>query len=187
MNRTLDFHSFHVPTPTFDSVSAESARLESAFERATTADERSAAIQDWDQLRRRLETWESLTNLRFQQDTSNTEYKQAREYLDELRPKLTELEVRMKRKLVGSPHRAELQRQFGPQAFALWEADILTYDPVIEADMVREAKLQADYTELLAAAKLQFQGETLNHSGITKFREHADRDVRHGAEQVRWG
>ena len=184
---TLDFHSFQVLTPTFESVAAEYQRFEAEFERAATANERIAAIRDWDQLRRRLETWESLTNLRFQQDTTNAQYKQAREYLDELRPKLTELEVRMKRRLVGSPQRDELQRQFGPQAFALWEADILTYDPVIEADMVREAKLQADYTELLAEAKLQFQGETLNHSGITKFREHADRQVRYGAEQVRWG
>ena len=36
-----------------------------------------------------------------------------------------------KRRLMGSPYRAELESRFGPQAFALWEADLTTYDPAM--------------------------------------------------------
>jgi M3 family oligoendopeptidase len=79
-----------------------------------------------------------------------------------------------------------LEQRLGAQAFALWEADILTYDPVIEADMVREAKLEANYTELLASAQLPFQGQTYNLSGIAKFREHPDRQVRRDSHAVSW-
>lgn len=182
----IDFHSFHVATPTYDQVARECGQLEAQFEGAIQHEDRIAVVHRWDKLRRRLETWNALVNLRFQQDTRNEEYKKAREYADELSPKLVDLEVRMKRKLLGSPHRAELQRSLGSQAFALWEADVLTYDPVIEADMVRESKLQAEYTELLAAAQLDFRGESYNLSAIAKFREDADRPTRHDAEQVRW-
>ena len=185
MNK-LDFNTFEVATPTFDEVAQESRQLETQFDEAAQAERRIAVIHRWDQLRRRLETWSALVNLRFQQDTRNEEYKRQREYLDELSPKLVELEVRMKRKFIRSPHRDELEKAIGSQAFALWEADILTYDPVIEADMVQESKLQAEYTELLAAAQLDFRGEKYNLSAITKFREDADRATRHDAEKVRW-
>ena len=68
----------------------------------------------------------------------------------------------------------------------LWEADVLTFEPAIETDLVDEAKLEAEYTELLAAAKVEFQGQAYNLSEIVKFREHADRGTRHDAERARW-
>jgi M3 family oligoendopeptidase len=79
-----------------------------------------------------------------------------------------------------------VERKFGPQAFALWDADVLAFDPAIIDDLVREANLQAEYNELTAGAKLQFRGQTYNLSGIVKFREDADRQTRHDSETVRW-
>src|SRR5690606_3679800 len=130
--------------------------------------------------------WEALVELNFNQDTRKPEYKKARDYCDELRPKLTELAVAMKRRLLDSPRRAELEAHFGPQAFALWKANITTYDPVIEQDLVQEAKLEAEYVTLTADVKIPFRGETLNLSSIVKYREHPDRQVRYDAEQLRW-
>ena len=71
----LDFHAFQVPTPTADGVAAEYAELTAGFDAAdalaTTAAEtrRRELLAAWDRLRRRLETWESLVSLRFQQNT----------------------------------------------------------------------------------------------------------------------
>jgi M3 family oligoendopeptidase len=186
MGTSIDFHNIHEPAPRYDDVAAEHREIETEFDGAASTDECLAAVAGWDKLRRRLATWESLTNLHFQQDTRNEEYKRAREYCDELRPKLTDLDVRMKRKLLASPHRGELEQRLGKQAFSLWEADVLTFDPAIEQDLVREAKLEAEYTELLAAAKFEFQGETFNLSGLGKFREHPDREVRYETERLRW-
>lgn len=182
----VDFHDIKAPTPTFDTVAAEYAQLNAALDAAATTEQRLTVVREWDQLRRNLATWESLVHLRFEQDTRNEQYKQDREYLDELNPKLTELEVAMKRKLVESPYREPLEAELGPTAFALWGCEILTYDPVIEQDMVAESKLQADYTELLASAKFDFQGETLNLSGIAKFGQHPDRQVRRDALKLTW-
>jgi len=46
-------------------------------------------LQQWDDLRRLLESWSSLTSLRFSQDTRNEDYKEKKDYSDELQPKLT--------------------------------------------------------------------------------------------------
>ena len=182
----IDFHSIQAPAPVYEDIVAEYREINAAWDAAGTTDERVAAIGLWDELRRRLDTWQSITHVRFNQDTQNDEYKKARDYCDELRPKLAELTVALERKLVESPHRPDLQTRLGEQAFALWEVDITTYDPVIEEDMVREAKLEAEYTELLASAQLEFQGQSYNLPEIGKFREDSDRQVRFGSVEVTW-
>lgn len=94
--------------------------------------------------------------------------------------------MQLKRQLLASPRRAEYEARIGKQAFLLWEADVTTFEPAIEADLVAEARLSAEYTELLASAKLPFDGQILNLEGIGKYTQHADREVRHQAQQVRW-
>ncbi|QDU31229.1 Peptidase family M3 [Anatilimnocola aggregata] len=175
-----------VETPQYEEVAREYAELEASFARAKTAEQTAEVVHRWDQIRRRLETWGALVSLRFNQDTRNEEYKKEREYSDELQPRLTDLDVKIKRLLLASPHRGALEQKYGTQAFALWSADVMTFEPAIQDHLVREAKLQAEYGEVMATAKLQFRGETLNHSAIVKFREDPDRATRHEAEQVRW-
>ena len=63
----------------------------------------------------------------------------------------------------------------------------MAFDPSIEEPLgAREAKLQAEYVELTAEAKIHFRGEKHNLSSIVKFREDPDRNTRHEAEKVRW-
>lgn len=183
---TVDFHDIDVPNPAFDDVSAEYDALFGAFDSAADKDARLAAVHDWDQLRRRLSTWDALVHLRFEQDTRDEQAKQNRDYADELRPKTTELAVKMMRRLVESEHRGEIAERYGPTALALWESEVLTYDPAIEAEMVAEAKLGAGYTELLAAAEFDFQGEKFNLSTLVKFRQDPGRQTRHDTEKLLW-
>ena len=180
------FSQITSPTPTYEQVAAEYKQLEADWRAATTAEAAADVITKWDDLFRQLATWENLVDLRFNQDTSKPEYKQAREYCDELRPKLTDLAVRIKRKLIDNPHRPALEKRFGTQAFALWEADVMAFDPLIEDDLVAEAKLESEYTDLQASAKLQYWGETYNFAGLGKFRVAADRQVRYDATRVTW-
>jgi M3 family oligoendopeptidase len=172
--------------PEYETAAAKYREIEAALSAARTAGEAMDAAQRWDRLRRDTETWSALVYLRFNQDTGNEAFKREREYCDELAPRLTDLDVRIKRLLLASPQRAELQKRFGPQAFALWEADVLAFNPSIELHLVRESKLQAEYSELTAAAEVEFRGAKYNLSGIVKFREDADRGTREGAERARW-
>ena len=181
-----DFSEIQAPRPSYEEAAAAYQQLDQQWEAAAASEERLAAIRQWDELYRRLATWENLTQLRFNQDTSDAEYKEAREYCDELKPRLTDLAVQWKRKLVNSAQRGDLEAALGRQAFALWEADVTAFDPLIENDLVREAKLEAEYTDLLASAKLEFQDQTHNFAGLARFRVDADRQVRYDANRVHW-
>ena len=183
---TINFDDIKVETPTIEKVTAEYAQINAVLDESTTIADKQEALQQWENLRRRLETWSALTSLHFSQDTTNEAYKQAQEYRDEIQPKLTALEIAMKRRLLNSRDREELEKILGKQAFSLWSADVTTFEPAIEADLVEESKLVNQYVELLASAKIEFRGETLNLSGIRKYTQDSDRQTRHEAEQVRW-
>ncbi|MGH9040635.1 MAG: M3 family oligoendopeptidase [Acidimicrobiia bacterium] len=182
----IHFADVSAPVPDLDDLAATVATLASRLTGGATVDECLATVWEWDALRREVDTYRALVHLRFNQDTADPDHKAAREAWDEAEPRWTELEVSMKRALLGHHLRSGLEEALGGQAFALWESETLAFDPAIKDDLVAESKLGAEYVELLAAAELTFGGEQLNLSSILKHRQSADRDIRHGAEQVVW-
>ena len=183
----FDFTNYTLPRPDLAAVESEHQAILDRLSNSESAADTIAIMREWDEYRRQLYTWEEVTLVRFEQDTQNETYKTEREFCDEIRPKMIELSLKIKCALLESPHREAVQAEFGSQAFELWDVERLTYDPAVEKDMVEESKLGAKYTELLAAAKLNFRGEELNLSELTKFYEEPDRETRHEAQQVYWG
>ena len=181
---TVHFSEIQAPAPDMDAIQNryDTWRTRLSQQPADTIE----CVREWDQLRRSLSTWQALVELRFNQDTKNEQYQAARKHCDELRPKLTELEVVMKRQLLEEEHRQQVEQEYGAHVLALWEVDILTYDPAIAGDLIRESELEASYNERLANAKISFRGSDYNLSEITKFLEDLDRPTRHDADAVRW-
>ena len=182
----IKFADIQPETPTIEQVTAEYQAINAALDKAEGKSDRELALQQWEDLRRRLDTWSAMTSLNFSQDTTNQDYQKAQEYSDRLKPKLTALEVAMKQRLLDSQHRAELESILGQQAFSLWSADVTTFEPAIEADLVEESELINQYVQLLASAKIEFKGETVNLSGIRQYTEAGDRQTRYEAEKARW-
>ncbi len=133
-----------------------------------------------------MESWSALTHLRFEQDTANAAAKAAMDYRDELAPTATNHEIALKRRLLAHPDRDAVAAITGTHALRLWETDITTFTPEIEADLQAESKLQSRYTELLSSAKIEIEGETVNLSGLAPYQQSLDRDIRHRAEAARW-
>ncbi len=183
---TINFADIQVERPTIEQVTAEYAQINAALDRAETIADKQEALQKWEDLRRRLDTWSAMTSLNFSQDTTNQDYQAAQEYQDELQPKLTALAIAMKRRLLNSSDRAEFESILGQQAFSLWSADVTTFEPAIESDLVQESKLVNEYVQLLASAEIEFNQEIINLSGIRKYTQDSDRQTRYAAEKARW-
>ena len=178
----LRFADITVATPTKDSLATRYQAIEALLERGA----RAQAIEAWDKVRREYDSWSALVSLRFQQDTADAEAKDARDYADALSPEATGFEVAVKRRLLADADRAGLEALVGAHAVRLWETDVTTFDPIIAKDLEEESKLGARYTEILSAAKLEINGQTVNLAGIEPFAQDLDRETRHRAEQVRW-
>ncbi len=162
-------------------------RIERDLDAAPDPQSALAIFTRWDGLRRSFATWSALADLQFRRDTTNADFKRAVETLNELRPKVTGLDVTLKRKFLASPMRAELERELGAYLFERWEMDVTAYDPAIEPLVVQESKLEDEYTALLARASIELHGTKYNLSEIGRFAEDPNREVRRTAEFARWG
>jgi M3 family oligoendopeptidase len=176
------FADIAVPRPTHDGLTAAYHAIVATLDRT----DRTLALAEWDRLRRHYDTWSALVHLRFAQDTTDEAAKADRDYADALTPEAADLEIALKRRLLAYDDRAAIAALSGEHAMRLWETDVTTFDPAIKADLEEEARVSARYTELLAAAKLQIAGRTVNLAGLGPYAEDPDRSVRHEAERVRW-
>lgn len=183
MATTLHFDDIAEPTPT----QAELAQRYAAIGAALDGGDRAGALAEWDRLRRSYDTWSALAHLRFAQDTTDAAARGGRDYADALAPEAADLETALKRRLLADADRAGLASLAGDHALRLWETDVTTFDPAIKPDLEEESRLSARYTELLAAAKLPIDGQTVNLAGLGPYAEAPDRQTRRRAEQVRWG
>ncbi len=179
---TPRFADITAATPSPESLAEGRRVVESLLDRG----ERQAALAAWDRQRRDYDTFSALAHLRFAQDTADAAAKAARDHADRLAPTATEHEVAVKRRLLADPDRAGLARLAGAHALRLWEADIATFDPAIKDDLEAESRLSADYTALLASARIPFGGRAVNLAELDAFAQDPDRETRHGAEQARW-
>jgi M3 family oligoendopeptidase len=182
MNTIPKFSELTFPQPTRASLAEDYAAIGILVD----AGDVGGALSAWDQQRRDYDSWSSLVHLRFSQDTTSEAAKAAREYADALAPVATEHATALKRRLLALPDRAALHAAAGGFALRLWEMDITTFEPAIAADLEEEARLGARYTEILATAKLEINGQVVNLSGLAPYAEDPDRATRHQAEVLRW-
>jgi M3 family oligoendopeptidase len=175
------FADISEPRPTREGLVESYRLIASELDRG----ERAAAVAEWDQLRRRFDTWSALVHLRFAQDTTNEAAKADRDYADALSPEAADLETALKRRLLADD-RVAVAPLVGEHALRLWDTDITTFDPIIKPALEEESRISARYTELLASAKLMIRGTSVNLAGLGPYAEDPDRSVRHEAEQVRW-
>ncbi len=98
-------------------LAADYGEIVGGVEAAASAAQALEQFYRWDALRRGFATWASLTELHFQQDTYNSQYKAGIDLLNELRPKITGFDVKVKRAFLASPLRAEVARALGRLPF----------------------------------------------------------------------
>ncbi|MGE4481197.1 M3 family oligoendopeptidase [Acidocella sp.] len=179
---SIPFHAITAETPTPDKLAACYAALNARLDEG----DMSRAVAEWEQTRRAVEQWSALTHLRFEQDTQDEARKAAQDYRDELAPTITNHETSFKTRLLAHSNRDAVARTAGAHALRLWETDITTFSPEIENDLQAESKLQSRYVALLASARIEIGGKTVNLSGLAPYQQSPDRRIRHQAEQARW-
>jgi M3 family oligoendopeptidase len=183
----IRFDEMQVSEPVFEQVASEYAAFHERLDAADSADAWLQVVWDWNELRRTISTWQSVVEIHFTQDTRNKAARDALDRRDAMAPKLTELAVGMIRRLIASPERGELEEKLGHTAFLLWECEVTTFEPAIKDDLVNESRLDSEYTELVASARLDYRGRQYTLSELAKFAEDPNREVRHETAQIRWG
>ncbi len=124
--------------------------------------------------------------IRFTQDTRNEFYAAEQDYLDEISPEIAVANAEIARCYLDSPYRKQLEKRFPKVMFVNLQMAADSADPRIISEQIEENKLTTQYSKLMSGIVIDFNGEKLPMSGISKYFTSADRDLRRRAYTA-WG
>lgn len=177
----LTFQSMPYRSPDVAAVSAELDALVQAFARASDGEGAVGVLRRWDLWRRTYDTMRSYARIRFSQDTRDEGRRAEKVRFDKLEPVVEGHETTLLRQVLGSPHRSAIEDAFGPQALALWELRVTTFDARIAGLVREESALRNDFDALRAQIRFEHGGRTHTLATIRGEMGHPERDVRRAA------
>ncbi|OIK14540.1 M3 family oligoendopeptidase [Bacillus sp. MUM 13] len=183
----MKFDQYEYKRPDMTEIkTAFTAALE-RFKSAADEKSQSEAMRDINEIRNDIGTMFNICYIRHSIDTNDEFYKAENDYLDEIAPEIEELVSQYYKELVSSNFRSQLEEKWGTQLFALADAQLKTFSPEIIPLLQKENKLSTEYTQLIASAKIDFEGEERTLAQLAPFAESSDREVRKKASQAHSG
>lgn len=161
-----------------DEVEKEFSKIMEEFRAAGSGREQFEVHKKYYKLKDEIATNMTIANIRHDVDTKDSFYDGEKNYYDEVEPVLNNLEIAYQKLLYASPYREYLEGKIGPVAFKNMEISFKSFDEKLIPLMQEENNLVTSYNKLIASAKIDWEGETLNLSLMTPYLSHLDRDVR---------
>ncbi|SYX83399.1 M3 family oligoendopeptidase [Paenibacillus alvei] len=183
----MKFSDYTYVRPDAKLIEQQIKQLISSFEAAESFEQQDRIMSDINKLRSEFDTQAQLVSIRHSIDTNDEFYKAEQEYMDEVGPVIQEYITDYYRALVNSKYRAELEAKWGIQLFQLAEKMLKTFSPEIIEDLQLENKLSTEYSQLIASAKVLFEGEERTLAQLTPFELSTDRDMRKRASEAKFG
>ncbi len=174
----MKFSEMPYSRPDFDEVKAQFEALIADFKAAKSGEEQWEVHQRYYKLTKHLSSMTTLAHIRNTINTEDPFYKAEQEYFDKTGPMLGAYYNKYSRALYESPYRDFLEKKIGPVAFKNTELGLKSFDEKLIPLMQEENALTTEYENLLASAKIDWEGETLNLSMLGKYTKSSDRETR---------
>ncbi|MCJ7841967.1 M3 family oligoendopeptidase [Lederbergia sp. NSJ-179] len=181
------FQDFKYVRPKLSKEKEKFTELLAAFEEASNFAEATKAIDAINILRNRLSTMNNLVYIRSSIDTNDTFYKAEKDFFDEKLPEMEEMDTQFYQLLVKSAYRQELEEEYGTQLFQIADKAIKSFAPEVMELMQKENKLTTEYSNLIAAAEIEFQGNTYTLAQLAPFKQDKNRNTRKQAVDKTFG
>ena len=165
----------------FDKVQEEANALITEFEAAKSGEEQFEIHKKYYKLIDRVETLITIAHIRHDIDNADEFYDAEQTYYDEKSPLLQNIKVDYQKRMYESPYRAYLEDKIGPVAFKNIELALKSFDTKLIPLMQEENALTTEYDKLIASAKIDWEGDTLNLSLMRPYQTHVDRSIREKA------
>ncbi|KMY53451.1 oligoendopeptidase F [Bacillus sp. FJAT-27231] len=182
----MKFSEYKYERPDVEKAEREISQSLKQFKEADCVEKQVDALNKMNDIRSQISTMMDLCHIRHTIDTNDSFYKREQDYMDEVSPRMEGIAAQINEALLASSFREELEKNFGTQLFLLAEAQVKTFSPEVLPLLEKENKLASQYTQLVASAQIEFQGETLTLAQIEPFTESADRSVRKEATEARF-
>ena len=151
---------------------------------AKSYDEFRSGMMEAQRILSHFHTQSSLAHIRHTIDTSDKFYEAEQKFFDDTEPQLMPMMMKYAKAIVKSPFKAELAKEFGEHYITIQESNLKKMSVKLIVPMQRENALTREYEKLLASCKVEFNGESCNLSGLRKYLQDPDREVRKAASHA---
>ena len=182
----MKFHEFKYVRPDIQKTVEQFNGVLEKFNSAKSCEKQNTVMEDIYLLRSEFESMGQIASIRHTIDTTDKYYEDEQDYFDENMPIYEGLISKYYYSLINSKYRAQLETKLGKQLFILAELTLKTFKPEIIEDLQVENKLSSQYTKLIASAKIMFEGEERNLSGLIPFMMSTDRTMRKKANEAKY-
>lgn len=183
----MKFNEFPYKRPDIKLFQVEFNSALDKFITASSFREQDNSMIDINRLRNDSESLGQIAYIRHTINTTDKFYDDEQTFFDETSPLFQELISKYYTALINSKFKDELIAKWGKQLFTIAELSLKTFSPEIIKDLQEENKLASQYTKLIASAKIIFQGEEKNLSGLTPYQQSPNREIRKAANLAKWG
>ncbi len=162
----------------FEKLKKEVVALTEELKNAKSGEEAFAINEKVTKAYEHAQTMSTLCSIRHDIDTTDKFYDEERNFYDEMWPTVQEINVEYKKALFDCPFRDYLVSKLGPVTFKNMELEMRSFTPEMVPLLQEENALSSEYDKLIAGAKIEWEGEILNLSLMTKYTTDKDREVR---------
>ena len=165
----------------YEEIETKMKSLIESFRNSISIDEAIENYKAFDECIDSFSTNFNLAYIRNSLDTTDEYYSKEILYMYEIHPRVQNVYKDMILALLETSFRDELEKRWNSLMFINEEIELKTISPEIAEDLQEENKLMNKYVNLMASAKIKFNGEELNLSKLGAYLENPDREIR---EQV---
>ncbi|SCH39536.1 M3 family oligoendopeptidase [Romboutsia sp. 1001713B170207_170306_H8] len=180
----MKFSEFNYERPDYNKIKVLFKNIVEEINISNTYEDQKSAIEKLNVIRNEIESMSTIASIRYCINTESDFYVKEREYWDENSPLFEELNSMFYKSIVNSKFKDEVIKDYGQQFFSICEYSIKSFSSEIIEELQEENKLCSEYTRLLASAKIDFEGEERNLSGLGSFMLSKDREIRKRASKA---
>lgn len=174
----MKFSEFIYRRPDLDQVKAGYEKNIEALKSARDKNQALEAIREIQTLQNDIDTQGNISYIRNSIDTRDEFYEAETAFWDENGPIISEWNHEYYQAVMASSFLEELKEEIPAPFFKIIEQNLQVFSPEIIPLLQEENKLSTEYSKLLASAEIEFQGEIYNLTGLGKFAQSTDREIR---------
>jgi M3 family oligoendopeptidase len=182
----VQFNDYQYTRPNLEEVEASFNQLLEEFQSAESFEVQNQVMLEINELRSEFESMRQIVQIRQTINTTDEFYKKEKEFFNEAGPAYQGLITNYYQALTKSSFRGQLEEKWGKQLFQLADSQLKTFSPDVLKDLQEENKLVSEYVNLLAAAKIPFDGEDRNLSQLVPYHQSVDRAVRKESNEAKY-
>lgn len=182
----MKFNEFKYERPKYDEVKEEIKKLINTMDSSDNIEDVRELINKINMMRQNVNTMSTLASIRYSINTNDDFYSEESDYWDNHGPLYENINADFYKALVKNKFRNELEEEFGKQFFDIAEYNLKSFSEEIIEDLQIENKLSTQYSKLIASAKIMFDGEERNLSGLVPFTLSKDREIRKMASEAKY-